>query len=86
MVISKEDVFARVKKVIVEEINAKEDEIELTTSFTEDLGADSLDVVQLVMDFEDEFDIEIPDDDVEQIRTVGNAVDYISSKLESKDA
>jgi acyl carrier protein len=86
MVISKEDVFARVKKVIVEEINAKEDEIELTTSFTEDLGADSLDVVQLVMDFEDEFDIEIPDDDVEQIRTVGNAVDYISSKLESKEA
>jgi acyl carrier protein len=79
-------VLEKVKKVIVEEMDRKEDEIMLESSFTEDFGADSLDVVQLVMGFEDAFDIEIPDEDVEQIKTVGAAVDYIKKKLEEKSA
>ncbi|HET6644609.1 MAG TPA: acyl carrier protein [Fimbriimonadales bacterium] len=79
-------VLEKVKKVIVEEMDRKEDEITLESSFTEDFGADSLDVVQLVMGFEDAFDIEIPDEDVEQIKTVGAAVDYIKKKLEEKSA
>ena len=83
-VIGTGDVRARVSKVIVEELNVKEEEITSDASFTEELGADSLDVVQLVMGFEDEFDIEIPDDEVEEIRTVQNAIDYISKKLGQK--
>ena len=79
-------VLEKVKKVIVEEMDRKEDEITLGSSFTEDFGADSLDVVQLVMGFEDAFDIEIPDEDVEQIKTVGAAVEYIKKKLEEKSA
>ncbi len=79
-----EDVLTRVKKVIVEELNRKDEEIKLESSFTEDFGADSLDVVQLVMGFEDEFDIEIPDEEVENIKTVGDAVNYITKKLEEK--
>ncbi len=76
-----QDIFNRVKKVTVEELNVKEEEVVETASFTEDLGADSLDVVELVMAFEDEFGIDIPDDEVGEIKTVGNAVDYISKKL-----
>jgi acyl carrier protein len=76
-----EDIFNRVKKVTVEELAVKEEEVVESASFTEDLGADSLDVVELVMAFEDEFGIEIPDDDVGNIKTVGNAVEYISGKL-----
>jgi acyl carrier protein len=76
-----EDIFNRVKKVTVEELAVKEEEVVESASFTEDLGADSLDVVELVMAFEDEFGIEIPDDDVGNIKTVGNAVSYISEKL-----
>jgi acyl carrier protein len=79
-----EDVFSKVKDVIVEELNVKEDEIKMESSFTEDLGADSLDVVQLIMQFEDKFSIEIPDEEVESIKTVGDAVRYISDKLESE--
>ena len=76
-----EDIFNRVKKVTVEELAVKEEEVVESASFTEDLGADSLDVVELVMAFEDEFGIEIPDDDVGGIKTVGLAVTYISGKL-----
>lgn len=79
-----EDVLAGVKQVIVEELSRKDDEIKLESSFIEDFGADSLDVVQLVMGFEDKFDVEIPDDDVEKIKTVGDAVTYITKKLEDK--
>ena len=74
------DILDRVKKVTVEELGVKEEEVVETASFTEDLGADSLDVVELVMAFEDEFQIEIPDDEVGEIKTVGLAVDYISKK------
>ncbi len=79
-----EDILARVKKIIVEETNRNEDEIKLESSFQEDLGADSLTIVQIVMNMEDEFGIEIPDEEVESIKTVGAAVDHIKKKLEEK--
>lgn len=75
------DIFERVKKVTVEELDVKAEEVAMESSFTEDLGADSLDVVELVMAFEDEFGIDIPDEEVGEIKTVGNAVDYISKKV-----
>lgn len=74
--------FDRVKKVICEELGVQESEVVETASFTEDLGADSLDVVELVMAFEEEFSIDIPDDDVPNLRTVGEAVKYIEEKLD----
>jgi acyl carrier protein len=75
------DIFERVKKVTVEELDVKAEEVSMESSFTDDLGADSLDVVELVMAFEDEFGINIPDEEVGEIKTVGNAVDYISKKV-----
>jgi len=74
------DVLERVKKVTVEKLSVKEEEVVEAASFTEDLGADSLDVVELVMALEDEFGVEIPDDEVGSIKTVGAAVDYIEKK------
>ena len=70
-------VFERVKKVIVEQLSVEESEITPTASFMQDLGADSLDIVELVMAFEEEFGTEIPDEEAEKIQTVQNAVDYI---------
>ena len=72
--------FDRVKKVIVEQLDVSEDEVQPTASFVEDLGADSLDVVELVMGLEEEFDIEIPDEDAEKIGRVQDAVNYIDEK------
>ncbi|MFY7953846.1 MAG: acyl carrier protein [Armatimonadaceae bacterium] len=72
--------FDRVKKVVVEKLEVSEDEITSEARFIDDLGADSLDMVDLVMAIEAEFDIEIPDEDTEKIVTVGNAVEYIDSK------
>jgi len=77
---SQQDILNRVKKVTVEELGVKDDEVVESASFTEDLGADSLDVVELVMALEDEFGIEIPDEEVGEIKTVGDAVNYISKK------
>jgi acyl carrier protein len=76
-----QDILNRVKKVTVEELGVKEDEVAEASSFTDDLGADSLDVVELVMAFEDEFGIDIPDEEVGEIKTVGDAVSYITKKL-----
>ncbi|HWD39528.1 MAG TPA: acyl carrier protein [Fimbriimonas sp.] len=76
-----DDIKNRVKKVTVEELGVKEEEVTDTASFQDDLGADSLDVVELVMAFEDEFGIDIPDEEVNEIKTVGDAVTYISKKL-----
>lgn len=73
-------IIERVTKVVVEELNVKTEEVNETSSFQEDLGADSLDVVELVMAFETEFGIDIPDDDVTNLKTVGDAVNYITSK------
>ena len=67
----------RVKKIVVEQLGVKEDEVTANASFVDDLGADSLDTVELVMAFEEAFEIEIPDEDAEKIRTVQDAVDYI---------
>ena len=75
--------FDRVKKVIVEQLDVSEDEVQPTASFVEDLGADSLDVVELVMGLEEEFDIEIPDEDAEKIARVQDAVSYIEEKTKS---
>jgi acyl carrier protein len=75
------DTFERVKKVVVEELSVKEEEVTPSASFTDDLGADSLDVVELVMAFEDEFGIDIPDEDVGNLKTVEDAVNYIKSKV-----
>ena len=73
-------VFERVRDVIAKELNVSEDQITPDATFADDLGADSLDVVELVMTLEDEFDISIPDEDAEKIRTVADAVGYIEAK------
>ena len=70
----------RVKKIIGEQLGVDENEVTLEASFVEDLGADSLDTVELVMALEEEFGIEIPDEDAEKILTVGKALDYIKEK------
>jgi len=75
------DVYKKVVDIIVEELAVDAEEITPEASFIDDLGADSLDVVELVMAFEEEFDIEIPDEDAENIKTVQNAVDYIDENL-----
>ncbi len=69
--------FDRVKMVVVDQLDVNEDEVTPTASFVDDLGADSLDTVELIMAFEEEFDIEIPDEDAEKIATVGDAIQYI---------
>lgn len=71
------DVFDRVKKIVVEHLGAEEDKVVAEASFIDDLGADSLDTVELVMAFEEEFGIEIPDEAAEKIQTVQDAVNYI---------
>ena len=71
--------FERVKNVIVDQLSVDADEVTLEASFVDDLGADSLDVVELIMGLETEFDIELPDEDAEKISTVGDAVEYIKS-------
>ncbi|CAM5787922.1 MULTISPECIES: acyl carrier protein [Brevibacillus] len=73
------DTFDRVKKIIVDRLGVDESKITLEASFKEDLGADSLDVVELVMELEDEFDLEISDEDAEKITTVGEVVSYITA-------
>jgi len=71
------DTLEKVKKIIVEQLGVDEEEVTAKASFVDDLGADSLDTVELVMAFEEEFDIEIPDEDAEKITTVQDAVTYI---------
>ncbi len=73
---------ARVKEIIVEELGVESDKVTSEASFVDDLGADSLDTVELVMAFEEEFGIDIPDEDAEQMRTVGDAVSYIEKNAE----
>jgi acyl carrier protein len=75
----------RVKSIIVEQLGVEEDEVTMEASFTDDLGADSLDIVELVMAFEEEFGIEIPDEDAEKIGTVKDAVSYIDQHTESEN-
>ena len=77
-----ENIEERVHNIVCEQLSTSRDKISPETHFINDLGADSLDTVELVMEFEDEFDIEIPDEDAEKIQTVGAAVDYIGDKLQ----
>ena len=75
------DITDRVKKIVVEHLNVDENKVSEEASFIDDLGADSLDTVELVMAFEEEFDIEIPDDAAETIQTFGDAVKFINDKI-----
>jgi acyl carrier protein len=70
----------KVKEIIVDQLGVEAEQVKPEASFVDDLGADSLDTVELVMAFEEEFDLEIPDEDAEKIKTVGDAVKYIKSK------
>jgi acyl carrier protein len=73
-------VAERVKQIIVEQLGVDENQVDPSASFVDDLGADSLDIVELVMAFEEAFDLDIPDEDAEKIKTVKDAVDYIEAK------
>jgi len=75
------DVEAKVKEIIVDQLNVDEDAVVAEASFIDDLDADSLDIVELVMAFEEEFDLEIPDEEAEKIKTVGDAIEHISKAL-----
>jgi acyl carrier protein len=76
------DLDGRVADIIVEQLGVSRDEIVPEASFIDDLGADSLDIVELVMAMEEKFDIEIPDEDAEKIQTIGDAVEYLKERLE----
>ena len=74
----------KVKQIIVEQLGVDEGEVTSSASFVDDLGADSLDTVELIMEFEKEFNIAIPDDQAEKIKTVGEAIDYIEREIAKK--
>ena len=76
-----EEVFEKVKAIIVEQLGVAETSVTMEASFIDDLGADSLDIVELVMALEEEFDIEIPDTDAEKVVTVGDVVEYIRENV-----
>jgi acyl carrier protein len=78
-----QEIFEKVKKIVVEQLDVDPAEVKPEASFANDLGADSLDTVELVMALEEEFDIEIPDEEAEKIDTVGKAVEHISAKVEA---
>ena len=78
---NQEEIFEKVKKIIVEQLGVAETSVTMEASFIDDLGADSLDIVELVMALEEEFDIEIPDSDAEKVVTVGDVVDYIKENV-----
>lgn len=75
-------VFEKVRSIIVDQLDVSEDKVTMDAVIQDDLGADSLDIVDLVMSFEEEFDIEIPDDQVENIKTVGDIVKYIEENVD----
>ncbi|MBQ0107785.1 MAG: acyl carrier protein [Phascolarctobacterium sp.] len=75
------DTFERVKKITVDQLSVDDDAVKMESAFIDDLGADSLDIVELIMAFEEEFEIEIPDEKAEKIRTVGDAVKMLDEVL-----
>ena len=77
------DTADRVQKIVVEHLGVEADKVTQEASFIDDLGADSLDIVELVMSFEEEFDLEIPDEDVEKIQTIGYAITYLQERIGS---
>ncbi len=78
---TKNEVFRQIKKIIMEKFNLEEDDVKLTSTFVEDVGADSLDLVDLVMALEDEFGIKVDEEDTESLRSIEDVVDYIYEKL-----
>lgn len=79
------DYAHKVKEIIIEKLGVDAEKVTDDASFVEDLGADSLDTVELVMDFEEEFDLEIPDEEAEKLTTVGAAIKYLEEKLKNKE-
>ena len=77
-----DEIFEKIKTITAEQLDIEPDSVTLDAAFIEDLEADSLDVVELIMEMEEEYDIEIPDEDAEKISTVGDAVEYIKSRIE----
>ena len=75
------DHYDKIKEIIIDKLGVEDSKITMEANFIDDLGADSLDTVELIMQFEEDFKIEIPDEDAETLRSVGEAVDYISTKL-----
>lgn len=84
MAASTEEIKDKVMKIVSEQMGVEKSELTLETSFVNDLNADSLDTVELVMEFEDEFELSIPDEEAEKIQTIGQAVDYITKAQGSK--
>ena len=78
---NQEEIFEKVKKIIVDQLGVADTSVTMEASFIDDLGADSLDIVELVMALEEEFNIEIPDSDAEKVVTVGDVVDYIKENV-----
>lgn len=78
---NKEEILVKVKGVVAEKLNVGEDQVTTDAKFVEDLGADSLDQVELIMALEDEFDLKIPEEEAEKLSTVGSALDYIVAKV-----
>ncbi len=75
-----DEIFNKVKKIVADQLSVNEADVQINSTFIDDLGADSLDIVELIMAFEEEFEIEIPDDAAEKIKTVKDAVDYIEKQ------
>ncbi|MDD2426763.1 MAG: acyl carrier protein [Eubacteriales bacterium] len=78
---NKKEIFKRVQGLLAEQLSVDEETIEMSSNFIDDLNADSLDIVELIMTLEQEFNLSIPDEEAERIRTVGDAVDFIASSL-----
>ncbi len=74
-------VFEKIKEILAEQLDANAEEMTMETRIDEDLGADSLDVVELLMSIEDEFEVEIPDEEIESLKTIGDVVEYIQSNM-----
>jgi acyl carrier protein len=81
---SRDEVKEKVIQIVCDNLGVNKEQVTDSTSFTEDIGADSLDIVELVMELEEEFEITIPDEEAEKIKTVGEAIDYIMKELEKK--
>ncbi len=75
------DIQAKVTEIIVDKLGVEEEDVKLDSSFTNDLGADSLDTVEMIMEFEKEFDVTIPDEDAEKISSVGDAIEYLKANV-----
>jgi acyl carrier protein len=80
-----DEIMAKLKELVIDRLNVEEDQIKPDASFVEDLGADSLDIVELIMGIEEEFDVEIPDEDAEKLTNVGEALAYVRGKLGVED-